>query len=54
MKVVSFFKSKGWEWGGDWRKFKDSPHFQLKKDDGSSYTWQYLSSLNKENNYPKL
>ena len=26
--VISFFKSKGYEWGGDWKKFKDAPHFQ--------------------------
>ena len=28
MEIVSYFKSKGWEWGGDW-KFIDKPHFQL-------------------------
>lgn len=28
MDVVMYFKSKGWEWGGDWAKFKDAPHFQ--------------------------
>ena len=33
--VVSFFKSKGYEWGGDWKKFKDAPHFQ--KDFGFDY-----------------
>ena len=27
-KVVAYFKSKGWEWGGDWKSFKDKPHFQ--------------------------
>jgi len=26
--VVKFFKSKGYEWGGDWKKFPDAPHFQ--------------------------
>ena len=26
--VVNFFKSHGYEWGGDWKKFKDKPHFQ--------------------------
>jgi peptidoglycan L-alanyl-D-glutamate endopeptidase CwlK len=26
--VVEFFKSKGYEWGGDWKKFPDKPHFQ--------------------------
>jgi peptidoglycan L-alanyl-D-glutamate endopeptidase CwlK len=28
MKVVNFFKSKGWIWGGDFKSFKDNPHFQ--------------------------
>lgn len=27
-KVAKFFKSHGWEWGGDWKSFKDYPHFQ--------------------------
>jgi peptidoglycan L-alanyl-D-glutamate endopeptidase CwlK len=26
--VVKFFKSNGYEWGGDWKKFPDAPHFQ--------------------------
>jgi peptidoglycan L-alanyl-D-glutamate endopeptidase CwlK len=26
--VVKFFKLKGYEWGGDWKKFPDAPHFQ--------------------------
>lgn len=26
--VVNFFKLKGYEWGGDWKKFPDKPHFQ--------------------------
>jgi peptidoglycan LD-endopeptidase CwlK len=28
MKVVDFFKSKGYQWGGDFKAFKDKPHFQ--------------------------
>ncbi|WP_313448261.1 M15 family metallopeptidase [Sphingobacterium sp.] len=28
MTVVNYFKSKGWSWGGDFRSFKDSPHFE--------------------------
>jgi len=39
MNVVKFFKAKGWEWGGDWKSFKDAPHFQ--KTFG--HTWQTLS-----------
>lgn len=29
MEVANYFKSKGWEWGGDWKSFKDAPHFQM-------------------------
>ena len=28
LKVVDIFKANGWEWGGDWKNFKDAPHFQ--------------------------
>lgn len=28
LQVVEYFKLKGWEWGGDWKNFKDQPHFQ--------------------------
>ena len=28
MQVADYFISKGWEWGGGWRSFKDAPHFQ--------------------------
>ena len=28
MEAVAIFKSRGWEWGGDWAKFRDAPHFQ--------------------------
>lgn len=28
MEIVSEFKKKGWEWGGDWVSFKDMPHFE--------------------------
>jgi peptidoglycan L-alanyl-D-glutamate endopeptidase CwlK len=38
MEVVNILKANGWEWGGDWRSFKDKPHFQ--KTFG--YTWQQL------------
>ena len=39
MEVTNYFKSKGYEWGGDW-KFKDAPHFQ--KTFG--LTWQQMKS----------
>lgn len=28
-KIVKAMKKKGFDWGGDWRSFKDTPHFQL-------------------------
>lgn len=28
MEVVAVFKKYGYEWGGDWKRFKDLPHFQ--------------------------
>lgn len=39
--VVNFFKSKGWEWGGDWKSFKDAPHFQK----AFNYDWRKLKNL---------
>ncbi|MED0737618.1 M15 family metallopeptidase [Aneurinibacillus thermoaerophilus] len=29
MEVVQMFKARGFEWGGDWRSFKDYPHVQM-------------------------
>lgn len=37
-QVAKFFKAKGWEWGGDWKKFPDAPHFQMT----FGHTWQSL------------
>lgn len=28
MEVVHIFKQAGYTWGGDWRTFKDMPHFE--------------------------
>lgn len=28
MEVVKSFKKFGWTWGGDFKKFKDNPHFE--------------------------
>ena len=38
MEVVSYFISRGYTWGGDFRSIKDMPH--LEKTFG--YTWQKL------------
>lgn len=48
--VVSFFKSKGWFWGGDFKSIKDSPHFE--KTFG--HTWQSLQRLSKTNGYSDI
>ncbi len=29
--IADIMKSHGFEWGGDWKEFKDSPHYQLKE-----------------------
>ena len=45
MEVTNLFKSRGWEWGGDFKSIYDAPHFQLKKPNGTSYKWQELKGL---------
>lgn len=44
MEVVKYFKSIGYVWGGDFRNFKDSPHFEKT----FANSWQIL--LKKYNN----
>jgi len=43
MEVVKLFKDNGYTWGGDFRSFKDRPHFE--KTFG--HTWQQLLELKK-------
>ena len=58
MYVVSYFKIRGYEWGGDWKSFKDAPHFQKTFNN----TWQTLKAKLDSGNiiidnnikYPKL
>jgi len=57
-KVVSYFKSKGWVWGGDWKSFKDAPHFEMT----FGHTWKTLKPMIEKGNiiidnntrYPKI
>lgn len=54
IEVVEVFKKAGYTWGGDFRSFKDAPHFE--KTFG--YTWQQLLEIKKagktENGYVKI
>ena len=51
MAVTNYFKSKGWEWGGDWWSFKDAPHFQKV----FGLTTSKLKEFKKDSaGYPKL
>lgn len=50
-KVVAFFKSNGWNWGGDFKSLRDSPHFE--KTFG--HTWKTLQNkVNKGEVYPNV
>ena len=50
MEIVSIFKSRGWEWGGDFKSIKDAPHFQ--KTFG--FTTVLLKKLMSDDGYPKI
>lgn len=43
MEVVKIFKDAGYKWGGDFKSFKDRPHFE--KTFG--HTWQQLLEIKK-------
>lgn len=45
-ECVKIFAKNGWEWGGNWKTFKDMSHFE-KRDFNS---WQKLSKLKKDKN----
>jgi len=42
-ECVKIFAKHGYEWGGNWKTFKDMPHFQKR-----NLTWQKLSKLKKD------
>jgi peptidoglycan LD-endopeptidase CwlK len=43
-ECVKIFAKNGWEWGGNWKKFKDLPHF----DKRGFNSWRKLSKLKKD------
>jgi peptidoglycan L-alanyl-D-glutamate endopeptidase CwlK len=47
MKVINYFKSIGWSWGGDWNSFKDYPH--MEKTFG--HTWRTLKDKMDNNQF---
>jgi len=54
MQVAEYFKSKGFDWGGEWKSLKDYPHFEFTH----GKTWKYYAQLPKIKDngieYPKL
>lgn len=49
-KVVAYFKSQGWAWGGDFKSIKDNPHFE--KTFG--YSTNQLKTILNQNKYPAI
>jgi peptidoglycan L-alanyl-D-glutamate endopeptidase CwlK len=46
-ECVKIFAKYGWDWGGNWKTFKDLPHFEKK-----GFTWRTLATKKKDkNNY---
>lgn len=43
-ECVKIFASFGWEWGGNWKKFKDLPHF----DKRGYNNWRQLAKMKKD------
>jgi peptidoglycan LD-endopeptidase CwlK len=45
-ECVKIFAKHGWEWGGNWKTFKDLPHF----DKRGFNNWRKLSKLKRDKN----
>ena len=44
-ECVKVFAAHGWDWGGNWKTFKDLPHFEKK-----GYKWQTLIKAARDKN----
>lgn len=53
-ECVNIFKKYGWNWGGDWKTFKDLPHFEKSivkiKGVDTKVSWRTLISLPRDKN----
>jgi len=53
-ECVKIFAKYGWEWGGNWKTFKDLPHFEKKsiktKTSEIKISWRNLIKLPKDKN----
>lgn len=53
-ECVKIFAKYGWEWGGNWRTFKDLPHFEKKEillnNAELKVSWKNLIRLAKDKN----
>lgn len=51
-ECVKIFAKHGWDWGGNWKTFKDLPHFEKKsiktKNSEIKTTWRNLIKLPKD------
>ena len=45
-ECVKIFAKHGWEWGGNWKTFKDLPHF----DKRGFNSWKKLAKLKQDKN----
>lgn len=53
-ECVKIFAKYGWDWGGNWKTFKDLPHFEKKNIPSSNgivkTSWRTLSKMLKDKN----
>ena len=53
-EIAALGKSIGFSWGGDWRSFKDKPHFEMKFSKSLSELQALYTSGNKKGEYVNL
>lgn len=47
-ECVKIFARHGWDWGGNWKTFKDLPHFEKKDKNNKPYNWRTLQNTAKD------